>query len=210
MAVPQLHRHNAGMEHTTDFDPAAGEATLLIRRAAAGDGVAAAQLLPMVYGRLRGLAAVCVRGQPEHTLQATALAHEAYLKIVAAGQNGNAPNDHEHFMAIAAKAMRQILADHARGRAALKRGGGFARVPLDAVAVSNPDDEPDDDLLSLHTALERLQRADPRRYQVVELRFLGGLSVEETARMMGISERTVEGDWRAARLWLQGALQGEE
>ncbi|MFO0829825.1 MAG: ECF-type sigma factor [Phycisphaerales bacterium] len=185
-------------------NPDAHEATILIRRAAAGDADAARELLPVVYARLRALAGVYVRGRPEHTLQATALAHEAYLKLMAASE---APKDREHFLAVAATAMRQILADHARRRTALKRGGGRERIPLDAAA---PKDDDADDLVALHLALERLGRADPRRYRVVELRFLGGLSVEETARILDVSERTVESDWRAARLWLQGALGGEE
>ncbi len=186
------------------------EATQLVHRAAAGDQAAAAQLLPLVYARLRGLAAVYVRGRPEHTLQATALAHEAYLKMVSGGEGqGISPKDGEHLLAIAARAMRQILTDHARARASLKRGGGQERVPLESVMGSEPESS-DDDLLTLDEALDRFARADPRRYRVVELRFLGGLSVAETARVLNVSERTVESDWRAARAWLQGALRGEE
>jgi RNA polymerase sigma factor (TIGR02999 family) len=197
--------------------------TELIQQAAAGDSSAAARLLPMVYERLRGLAAVYVRGQPEHTLQATALAHEAYLKLIAAwspsgGPDGpsevaGAPKDREHLLAIAARAMRQILADHVRSRMTLKRGGGRGRVSLDAIedpSRASAGDRDDDGLLALHNALERLAKADPRRYRVVELRFLGGLSTDETAKALGVSPRTVEGDWRVARLWLQGALRGEE
>lgn len=184
--------------------------TQLIRRAAAGDASAAGSLLPLVYERLRGLAGVYVRGQPEHTLQATALAHEAYLKLMTAwGEGGQtqAPRDREHLLAIAARAMRQILADHVRARMTKKRGGGRARVPLESVE----DDavvEDADGLLALHTALDRLAKADPRRYRVVELRFLGGLTTDETAAALGVSPRTVEGDWRVARLWLQDAIEG--
>lgn len=202
------------MADPAPHDAASDEPTELIHRAAAGDSVAADKLLPLVYDRLRGLAAVYVRGQPEHTLQATALAHEAYLKLVSAwhgrDEGGTTPpKDREHLLAIAARAMRQILADHVRGRMTQKRGGGRGRVALDA--IEDPADGRDDDgLLALHTALERLAKADPRRYKVVELRFLGGLSTEETAKALGVSPRTIEGDWRVARLWLQGALSGEE
>jgi RNA polymerase sigma-70 factor (ECF subfamily) len=190
----------------------ADEATELIRRAADGDSSAANRLLPLVYDRLRGLAAVYVRGQPEHTLQATALAHEAYLKLIAAWDgSAAAPRDREHLLAIAARAMRQILADHVRARMTRKRGGDRMRVPLDAVADTRDQGSEDEDgLLALHAALERLAKADPRRYRVVELRFLGGLSIEETARALGVSTRTVEGDWRVARLWLEGAVRGDE
>ena len=185
------------------------EATSLIRRAADGDASAASRLLPLVYERLRGLAAVYVRGRPEHTLQATALAHEAYLKLITAWEGqAEPPRDREHLLAIAARAMRQILADHVRAKQTLKRGGSRERVPLDAVADAR-DRVDDDGLASLHAALERLAKADPRRYQVVELRYLGGLSIEETAKALGISTRTVEGDWRVARIWLEEAIRGE-
>ena len=185
-------------------------ATELIHRAAEGESSAAHRLLPLVYDRLRGLAAVYVRGQPDHTLQATALAHEAYLKLISAWDGSSEPpKDREHLLAIAARAMRQILADHVRARMTQKRGGARSRVSIDSIA--DPADAGEDDgLLALHAALERLAKADPRRYRVVELRFLGGLSIEETARALGVSSRTVEGDWRVARVWLEGALRGEE
>ena len=146
------------------------EATQLIRRAAEGDSSAAHRLLPLVYERLRGLASVYVRGQPEHTLQATALAHEAYLKLIAAWDGtGEPPKDREHLLAIAARAMRQILADHVRARQTLKRGGGNRqRVPLEFVA-DRPGTDDEDGLLALHLALERLAKVDPRLYKVVEL-----------------------------------------
>ncbi|MDZ4831616.1 MAG: ECF-type sigma factor [Phycisphaerae bacterium] len=185
--------------------PDPDEATILLQRAAAGDPLAAEQLFPLVYDRLRALAGVYIRGRPEHTLQATALAHEAYLRLVAAS---DAPNDREHFLAIAATAMRQILADHARRRLRLKRGGGQERVSLDVAAAQSEREE--EDLVALHVALERLARADPRRYRVVELRFLGGLTVGEAALAMDVSERTIESDWRVARVWLQTTLGGEE
>jgi RNA polymerase sigma factor (TIGR02999 family) len=162
----------------------------------------------MVYARLRAIAGVHLRGNPEHTLQATALAHEAYLRLLAARDG---PKDREHLLAIAATAMRQILADHARRRSAVKRGGGRARLPIEGLDAPHDEngDEEQDDLVALHQALERLGRADPRRCRVVELRYLGGLTVEETARALEVSERTVENDWRVARAWLAGALKSE-
>jgi RNA polymerase sigma-70 factor (ECF subfamily) len=191
---------------TTLPDP--HEATLLLKAAAAGDELAAEKLLPLVYGRLRALAGSYLQGRVEHTLQPTALVHEAYLRLF---QMQEAPNDREHFLAIAATAMRQILADHARRKKATKRGGDRGKMELDkAIATGLANDESDKDgLVALHEALEALARADERRYKVVELRFLGGLSVEETARALNLSERTVESDWRAARAWLKQALSDE-
>ncbi len=181
------------------------EATLLLKAAASGDAVAAEKLLPMVYGRLRALAGSYLQGRVEHTLQPTALVHEAYLRLF---QMTEPAHDREHFLAIAATAMRQILADHARRRKSVKRGGDRGKLELDqAIAVGVAADDGDrDGLVALHEALEALQKADERRYKVVELRFLGGLSVEETARALQVSERTVESDWRAARAWLKTAL----
>lgn len=181
------------------------EATLLLKAAAAGDSVAAEKLLPLVYGRLRALAGSYLQGRVEHTLQPTALVHEAYLRLF---QMQEPANDREHFLAIAATAMRQILADHARRKKSAKRGGDRGKMELDkAIATGLAADEGDKDgLVALHEALESLAKADERRYKVVELRFLGGLSVEETARALNVSERTVESDWRAARAWLKMAL----
>ncbi len=181
------------------------EATILLKAAASGDAVAAEKLLPLVYGRLRALAGSYLQGRVEHTLQPTALVHEAYMRLFAMQESAN---DREHFLAIAATAMRQILADHARRKKATKRGGDRGRMDLDkAVATGLAGDDGDrDGLVALHEALEALAKADERRYKVVELRFLGGLSVEETARALDVSERTVESDWRAARAWLKQAL----
>lgn len=185
--------------------PNPNEATLLLKAAAAGDSVAAEKLLPLVYGRLRALAGSYLQGRVEHTLQPTALVHEAYLRLF---QMQEPANDREHFLAIAATAMRQILADHARRKKSAKRGGDRGKMELDkAIATGLAADDGDKDgLVALHEALESLAKADERRYKVVELRFLGGLSVEETARALNVSERTVESDWRAARAWLKMAL----
>ena len=142
----------------SDHVPQGHEASVHIQRAATGDAGAAKQLLPLVYARLRALAGVSMRGRPEHTLQATALAHEAYLRLVAAS---DAPKDRVHFLAIAATAMRQILADHARRRLALKRGGDREREPLD-VATPKSDDS-DDDLITLHVALVSIRSSPKHR-----------------------------------------------
>ncbi|MBL9121231.1 MAG: sigma-70 family RNA polymerase sigma factor [Phycisphaerae bacterium] len=181
------------------------EATLLLKAAAAGDSVAAEKLLPLVYGRLRALAGSYLQGRVEHILQPTALVHEAYLRLF---QMQEPANDRSHFLAIAATAMRQILADHARRKKSTKRGGDRGKLEFDKALVNDlaADDGDRDGLVALHEALQALALADERRYKVVELRFLGGLSVEETARTLGISERTVESDWRAARAWLKMAL----
>ncbi|MDZ4753732.1 MAG: ECF-type sigma factor [Phycisphaerae bacterium] len=194
--------------HSPVHDPL--EATLLIQQAAQGDHAAAERLLPIVYSQLRTLAGSCMRGDLDQTLQPTALVHEAYLRLFAMPEPAR---DREHFLAIASMAMRQILADHARRRKAIKRGSGRARTTVEDAdlggllrPVARNDD--DDALVALHDALERLAHADERRYRVVELRFLGGMTVEETARIMELSERTVENDWRAARAWLKQALAG--
>ena len=172
--------------------------------AAGGAGAAgtADKLLPLVYGELRALAAQRLRAERRnHTLQATALVHEAYLRL--AEQTRAAWQDKTHFLAVGAQVIRRILVDHARSRAALKRGGG-ARLTLHDtdVAVGGVDV----DVLALHEALEELARLDPRQAQVVELRFFGGLSVAESAGLLGVSERTVEGDWQMAKAWLRRKL----
>jgi RNA polymerase sigma factor (TIGR02999 family) len=172
--------------------------TELVRLASeSGDGVATSELLPIVYEEMRALAAHFASAQrPGHTLQATALAHEAYMRLT--GDDGPDWNGKAHFMAVAAKAMRQILANHARAKRADKRGGGWQRVSLSVGSGVDVDSEVD---------LTRLAEADPRQAQVVELRFFGGLTVAETARMLDVSERTVELDWRMARAWLRATLE---
>ena len=189
--------------------PSDHEVTRLLHLAASGDRTAATDLLPLVYERLRAVAGSYFRGRGEQTLQPTALVHEAFLRLVS--QEEGAVKDREHFCAVAATAMRQILADRARRRGAIKRGGDRERVDLDeAVApqIAMGEGDGDADLVALHEALEKLQTIDPRRCRVVELRFLGGLSVEEAAHQLGVSERTVEADWRVARAWLRKELGG--
>jgi RNA polymerase sigma factor (TIGR02999 family) len=175
--------------------------TLLLRRMAAGDSAAADELLPLVYAELRDLAAGLMRRQtPDHTLQPTALVHEAWLRF----SNGNFEN-RDHFAAVAAKAMRSVLVDHARRRQSEKRGGALERAPLDALAEVFSERAPD--LLALDAALERLSRFDAELARLVELRFFAGLSVEETARVLGCSTASVTRGWRVARMWLVRELE---
>ena len=160
-------------------------------------------LAARVYEELRALAARHMRHErPGHTLQPTALANEAYLRMQA--QQHVADYGRGQFLALAARMIRRVLVDHARTRHRQKRGGAQSPVTLhDGLEVSG---RPDLDMLALHDALERLAALDPRQAEVVELRFFGGLTVEETAAVLGVSPRTVNDDWRAARAWLRREL----
>jgi RNA polymerase sigma-70 factor (ECF subfamily) len=183
--------------------PGEQEITRMLDEMQAGDGSAADRLLPLVYDKLRAIARRYRRsGRAGDTLQPTALVHEAYLRLV-----GHAPEGWQgrtHFFAVAAIAMRQILIDYARYSGRAKRGGGGQRVTLDdAVAVTGG---PDIDLLALEQALERLVALNARHARVVELRFFGGLTVEEIAEVLGLSKRTIEGDWTFAKTWLRAEL----
>jgi RNA polymerase sigma factor (TIGR02999 family) len=153
----------------------------------------------LVYDHLHHLAAHYMRRErPDHTLQATALVNEAYLRLIS--QFGTAWRDRTHFFGVVARIMRQILVEHARARRAHTRGGALQKLPLDEVLDFSP--EKSQDLIDLDYALGPLERLDPQQARVVELRFFGGLTVEETAEILGISPRTVKRDWRVARLWL--------
>ena len=175
----------------------------LVAQSAAGDAAAAAELFPIVYEELRRLAASALRRErTDHTLQPTALVHEAFLRL--AETPGASWENRAHFVAIAARVMRRVLVDHARGRNALKRGNGEIRVPIDDVDV--PAVGQDVDLVALDDALARLAMLDERQARIVELRFFGGLSVPETAALIGASERTVKRDWQVARAWLTREL----
>ena len=177
-----------------------GEVTRILAAAAAGDPSAVDRLLPLVYGELRSLAAREMRRErPDHTLQPTALVHEAYLRLVNAAELGAAGRT--HFFAQAALAMRRVLVDHARRRRSAKRGGSLERVPLGD--PDQPHQPPFDlDILALDESLTRLARAHPDRVQVVEMRFFAGMTHEEIASALGESTRTVERHWRFARAWL--------
>jgi len=154
-------------------------------------------LLPRVYDELRLIARQRLAGAAA-TMSTTDLVHEAYLKLF--DQTRLAVNDRRHFFAVASMAMRQVVVDHARRRATLRRGGGFRRLDLDAAEL--PITERAAEILSLHEALERLSHIEERLARVVELRFFGGLSVEETAEVIGMDPRTVKRDWRKARALL--------
>jgi RNA polymerase sigma factor (TIGR02999 family) len=174
----------------------------MLANVAAGDPDAAASLFALVYDELRRLAASALRRErPDHTLQATALVHEAYLRL--ADEPDARWENRAHFLAVAAQAMRRILVDHARGRNAQKRGGGDVRRSLDGLEGIVAAEGPEVDLLALDEALGRLAVFDPRQARVVELRFFGGLTVEETAAVTGLSDRTVKREWQMARAWLR-------
>jgi len=180
-----------------------GDLTKLLSEVAKGDKVAASQLVPLVYSQMRRLAAAYMRREREnHTLQATALVHEAYLKLVDQRTDWQS---RAHFFGVAAQVMRHILIDHARGHSRAKRGGAKEAVTLDEGLVFS--DEKSEELLALDEALQRLAKLDTRQAKVVEMRFFGGLTVEETAEALSISPITVKRDWSLARAWLYGELE---
>lgn len=173
-----------------------------------GDPRAAEQLLPLVYDELRKLAAQkMAQENPGHTLQATALVHEAYLRLIGSVPEQNWDN-RGHFFAAAAEAMRRILINRARDKNRLKRGGDRHRVDLERLGAA--DSASDDDLLALDDALEQLAAEDPRCAQLVKLRFFAGLSLDEAAQALGLPRRTADRYWAYARAWLYHALQGGE
>jgi RNA polymerase sigma factor, sigma-70 family/RNA polymerase sigma factor, TIGR02999 family len=180
-----------------------GDLTVLLRRLKEGDQAAESQFAGQVYDELRRLAANYMRRERnDHTLQPTALVHEAFLKLFECRDidwQGRA-----HFFAVASQMMRRILVDHARRAHAGKRGGDWNQEPLDAAflyAETRPVE-----LIALDEALQRLSEIDSRQCRIVELRFFGGLSVEEAAEVLGVSERTIKREWSVARAWLYGEL----
>src|SRR5262245_41023479 len=190
-----VQKMNDGVRHTT---------TVVLAEAAGGDQAAAAKLLPMVYNELRALAAAALRRERcDHTLQPTALVHEAFLRLI--DQSHAEYKSRTHFLAIGAQAIRRILVDYARQHHAAKRGGDRLRVTLDQAAGTAGSSVID--MLGLDEALARLAQLDERQGKVVELRFFGGLSVEETAAMLDVSPRTIEEDWRMAKAWLKRELE---
>ncbi len=181
-----------------------GEITAILSRIREGDRDAFQQLFPVVYSELLSIAAGKVSGEQfGHTLQRTALVHEAYLRL---SRCRHGWNDRTHFFRVAAVAMRSVLVNHARDRKRQKRGGGVTHLPWhDDVARVEARTL---DLLGLDDALHRLHEIDSRQVQVVELRFFAGLTVDETAEVLGVSARTVQSDWRLARAWLFRELNG--
>jgi RNA polymerase sigma-70 factor, ECF subfamily len=180
--------------------------TDMLRAWAAGDPTALDELLPLVYDELRRQARRYMRAQsPGHTLQTTALVHEAYLRLV--GQSHVDWRSRAHFLGVASKAMRSILVDHARTRAAAKRGGTARAVTLDqADGVADAGMQRGVDVLALDEALGRLGELDSRKSQLVELRYFGGLGIEEVAAVLGVSPATVKREWTTARAWLRREL----
>jgi RNA polymerase sigma factor (TIGR02999 family) len=180
-----------------------GDLTVLLRRMNQGDQTAESELATEVYDELRRLAARYMRCErSDHTLQPTALVHEAFLKLFESKDidwQGRA-----HFFAVASRTMRRILVDHARRVHAGKRSGDRNGVPLDS-AFLYAEERPAE-LIALDEALQRLSELDPRQCRIVELRFFGGLSVEEAAEILGVSERTIKREWSVARAWLYGEL----
>jgi RNA polymerase sigma factor (TIGR02999 family) len=172
-----------------------------------GDPSAQEELLPLVYDELRRLARGHLRRErPGHTLQPTALVHEAYLRLV--GEGAATWQNRAHFYGIAARLMRQILINHAEARATARRGGGALRLSLSA--ADRLTEGPDVELMALDDALKGLSALDPRQGQIVEMRFFGGLSVEETAEVLGLSPATVKREWSAARAWLRREIDRRE
>jgi RNA polymerase sigma factor (TIGR02999 family) len=184
--------------------PAVEEVSTLLRAWSGGDPGALARLTPIVYDELHRLARRFMkRERPGHSLQTTALVNEAYTRLV--DYKRMQWQDRAHFFAVSAQLMRRILVEHAR-RHNLKRGGGVQHVSLDEATIVGADG--DTDLVALDDAMNALARLDPRKVQVVEMRFFGGLSVEETAEVLKVSPVTVKRDWRSARTWLYRELTG--
>ncbi len=177
-----------------------GEITVLLAEMKRGNSEALPRLVPLLYDELRRLAGHFLREErPGHTLQPTALVHEAYLKL--AGQHNGFEN-RAQFMAVAAQAMRRILVDYARQRVAAKRGGGLAPVELEIAAVGATVEQ-SEELLDIDEALAKLAAIDPQQARVVEMRYFGGLTVEETGAALGIAPRTVKREWAMAKAWLR-------
>lgn len=203
-------------------EPPAGRVTQLLVEWASGDKRALGELMPLVYGELRRLAERQLRGErSNHTLQPTALVHEAYLRLI--NQKDVSWQSRAQFIGLASQLMRRILIDHARARRASKRGGGVRPASLDqtgaALAASEEDgshvealelaSNPAVDLPAIDSALSRLEALDPQQGRIVELRFFGGLSIEETAQVVGVSPATVKREWALARAWLRRELMSE-
>ena len=186
------------------MEPAPADVTSLLNKLAGGDQEAAAELVPLVYEELRRLAARRLRHErPDHTLQATALVHEAYVKLAA--QRDAKWQNRAQFFGVASQVMRRILVDYARGQQRIRRGGKLQKVSLDDVLLVSPDRS--EEVLAVHESLSRLEKLDGRQARIVELRYFGGLTVEEIAEVAGISTKTVMRELNVAKAWLYGDLK---
>ena len=196
-----MHSNSIDVKLESVHHPAGmSDVTQILQAASAGDPRAAAELLPLVYDELRRLAAHRLAGEAHaHTLQPTALVHEAWLKM--AGNDQRTWQGRQHFLAAAAQAMRRIMVDRARRRLAAKRGAGAERLDIDEVDISAPAN--DDQLLAINDALTRLAAIDPRKAELVTLRYFVGFSFEETAEILGIAVPTAKQWWAYARAWLR-------
>ena len=185
------------------MDSSPAEVTSLLNKLARGDQEAAAKLVPLIYDQLRRIAVARLRRErPGHTLQATALVHEAYIKLAA--QPDAEWKNRAQFFAVASQVMRRILVDYARAQLRSRRGGRPQKVPLEEVVLVSPDRT--EELLTVHESLLKLEKLDPRQGRVVELRYFAGLSVDEIAEVVGVTPRTVARDLNMAKAWLYGDL----
>lgn len=192
------------MTHSPSHTPPQVSVTQLLARAQSGESSATDELFPIVYEELRSIAARYLHDEGKaQTLQPTALVHEAYLRLV--GPNQTPWENRAHFFGAAARAIRRILTDHARHRNRIKRGGNAERVPLDEALAASPT--PEVDLVGLDESLLALAAVDPQKARVVELRFFAGLTVEQTALALGVSESTIARDWQFARVWLSRDIE---
>ena len=180
-----------------------GQITSLLQRLGTGDANASAELVPLVYEELRRIAIARLRQERiDHTLQATALVHEAYIKL--AGQSDAKWQNRAQFFGVASQVMRRILVDYARAQLRSRRGGRPRKVSLDEVVLVSP--ERTEEVLAVHESLLKLETLDPRQSRIVELRYFAGLSVDEIAEVVGVTSRTVARDLNMAKAWLHGAL----
>jgi RNA polymerase sigma-70 factor, ECF subfamily len=199
-----MNRGGTGLRWAITQHPS--QVTALLLAWGKGDNAALERLLPLVHYELHRIAQRCMAGEGNrHTLQATALVNEAYVRLV--DGKSVAWHDRAHFLAVSARVMRRILVDHARARRSQKRGGLAARVTFDEALVVS--DEPRQDFVALDAALAELAIFDERKSRVVEMRFFGGLTVAETATALNVSPDTVMRDWRLAKAWLQGEMRGD-
>lgn len=186
------------------MQPSPADVTSLLNELAAGDQEAAAKLVPLVYEELHRLATSRLRHErPDHTLQATALVHEAYMKLVA--QRDAKWQNRTQFFAVASQVMRRILVDYARGQHRIRRGGKQQKVSLDDVLLVSPNRT--EEVLAVNESLSRLEKFDFRQGRIVELRYFGGLTVDEAAEILGVSSKTVMREWKIAKAWLYGDLK---